>query len=345
MKELIKKDKSNSEAEQTLEKLSKRMQAVKNRLDELQEEQKYFLEITKERIQHLEEMPTSSSDKAQKRRWNKIRLDRIIIDYMLREGFYESAEKLARTSNIESLVDIRIFVESRKVIEGLEQGDCTKALEWCSENKSKLKKIKSSLEFNLRVQEFLEEVRAERLDSAIKHARKHLQPYAETHFSDVRRAMATLAFGQNTTCKPYSDLFHAKRWNQLIDEFKLDNHRIHSLTTEPLIDINLQAGLHALKNPRIYEEAYYNVNDPLCHSKFQKLAADLPFAQHNNSKLVCRITGQRMDDENYPMVLPNGNAYSRKAMEDMAAKHDGIIKDPRSGEEFLFEELKKTYIV
>eukprot|EP00761_Pharyngomonas_kirbyi_P013613 gb/GECH01013642.1/.p1 GENE.gb/GECH01013642.1/~~gb/GECH01013642.1/.p1 ORF type:complete len:384 (+),score=108.61 gb/GECH01013642.1/:1-1152(+) len=347
VKDLIKKDKEkkNSDAAQTLDKLSKRIENVKEKLDHLEEEQQHHLNSSQERIKHLEDMPKENSDSAHKRRWNKIRLDRIIVDYLLREGYYETAEQLSNSSNIEELVDIRIFVESKKVIERLEQGKCDKALEWCNENKSKLKKIKSSLEFNLRVQEFLEKVRAGGIDDAIKHSRKYLSAYSDTHFADVSQAMATLAFGGETKCQPYKKLFDSNRWNQLIDQFKIDNYRIHSLTTEPLININLQAGLYALKTPRIYEEEYFNVNDPLCHPNFQKLAHDLPFAHHNNSKLVCRISGERMDDDNYPMVLPNGNAYSRKAMEDMAAKNDGVIHDPRSGEEFLFEDLKKTYIV
>ena len=39
-------------------------------------------------------------------------------------------------------MDIDIFFEARKVIEALRNWDCTEALAWCAENKSKLKKSK-----------------------------------------------------------------------------------------------------------------------------------------------------------------------------------------------------------
>ena len=43
---------------------------------------------------------------------------------------------------LQELVDIDIFLEARKVIEALRNKDCTEALAWCSENKSRLKKSK-----------------------------------------------------------------------------------------------------------------------------------------------------------------------------------------------------------
>jgi macrophage erythroblast attacher len=39
-------------------------------------------------------------------------------------------------------VDIDIFVDARKVVDALLKKDCSEALAWCAENKSKLKKGK-----------------------------------------------------------------------------------------------------------------------------------------------------------------------------------------------------------
>jgi macrophage erythroblast attacher len=52
-----------------------------------------------------------------------------------------------------------------------------------------------------------------------------------------------------------------------------------------------------------------------------------------------------MDEENYPLVLPNGNAYSREAMEDMALHQDGKVICPRTNEEFLFSQLRRAFIM
>ena len=47
---------------------------------------------------------------------------------------------------------MHIFAEARGVVEALHARDCGPALAWCDANKPKLKKIRSSLEFQLRVQ-------------------------------------------------------------------------------------------------------------------------------------------------------------------------------------------------
>ena len=47
---------------------------------------------------------------------------------------------------------MHIFAEARGVVEALHTRDCGPALAWCDANKPKLKKIRSSLEFQLRVQ-------------------------------------------------------------------------------------------------------------------------------------------------------------------------------------------------
>lgn len=39
-------------------------------------------------------------------------------------------------------MDIDIFLEARKVLDALRNRDCSEALAWCSENKTRLKKSK-----------------------------------------------------------------------------------------------------------------------------------------------------------------------------------------------------------
>lgn len=54
--------------------------------------------------------------------------------------------------------------------------------------------------------------------------------------------------------------------------------------------------------------------DPLSHETFQKLAKPLPDSKHIHSKLVCFISKELMNEDNPPLVLPNGYVYSRKVI-------------------------------
>jgi len=69
----------------------------------------------------------------------------------------------------------------------LSNQSCTEALAWCSENKSKLKKLESTLEFNLRLQEYIELIKQHRLHDAINYARKHFGNWVDVHLKEIQK--------------------------------------------------------------------------------------------------------------------------------------------------------------
>ena len=111
--------------------------------------------VCKARLQHLRQYDPANAcvfgDP-----YNTTRVNRIIIDYMLRRGHHKTAEALAQRYDIRELVDIEIFVSTQSVIQALLQRNCSEALSWCKENQLRLKRLKSTLEIHLRLQEFIE---------------------------------------------------------------------------------------------------------------------------------------------------------------------------------------------
>ena len=84
--------------------------------------------------------------------WRKTRVDRMLVEHFLRTGYYDSAMGLAKQANIEDLTNINLFLVAKEVEDALKQKDVTKCLAWCHDNKSKLRKMKSNLEYNVRLQ-------------------------------------------------------------------------------------------------------------------------------------------------------------------------------------------------
>ena len=63
-----------------------------------------------------------------------------------------------------------MFLTAREVEESLGRGELSKCLSWCHENRSRLRKLKSSLEFQVRLQEYLEMVKAgQRLEDGLRY--------------------------------------------------------------------------------------------------------------------------------------------------------------------------------
>uniref|UniRef100_A0A7C8YPA2 Macrophage erythroblast attacher n=1 Tax=Opuntia streptacantha TaxID=393608 RepID=A0A7C8YPA2_OPUST len=331
-------DLSCDDAVSHLSSLVSRLQGLKRKLEEGNRTENLQAQRCRARLYHLE-----SADAENISEWSNTRLKRILVDYMLRMSYYDSAVKLAETSNIQDLVDIDVFHEARRVIEALQNKDVAPALAWCADNKSRLKKSKSKFEFQLRLQEFIELVRADNNMRAISYARKYLAPWGATHMKELQRVLATLAFRSSTECATYKVLFEPKQWDYLVDQFKQEFCRLYGMTLEPLLNIYLQAGLSALKTPFCYEDDCPK-DDPLSQENFRKLASPLPFSKQHHSKLVCYITKELMDTENPPMVLPNGYVYSSKALEEMARKNNGKITCPRTGLVCNYSDLAKAYI-
>ncbi|RCV35824.1 hypothetical protein SETIT_7G270600v2 [Setaria italica] len=235
---------SSAAAVDHLTSLVSRLHGLKRKMEEGARAEEVQVQRCRARLDRL-----ASASTGEDAEWEDMRLKRILVDYMLRMSYYDSATKLAETSGIQDLVDIDVFLDAKRVIDSLQNNEVAPALAWCAENKSRLKKSKSKLEFLLRLQEFVEFVKAKNCIQAIAYARKYLAPWGSIHMKELQRVTATLVFRSNTNCAPYKILFEKDRWDFLVDMFKQDFCKLYGMTLEPLLNIYLQAGLTALKTP------------------------------------------------------------------------------------------------
>lgn len=106
-------------------------------------------------------------------------------------------------------------------------------------------------------------------------------------------------------------LYDESRWNSLIQAFRLAAYTLSSLSTEPLLNLALYAGLASLKLPACYNLSS-NVDCPVCDPNIRILANEVPFSHHANSTIVCRLSGKIMDEDNPPMAFSNGHVYSKE---------------------------------
>ncbi|KAG6820271.1 hypothetical protein H0H93_003101 [Arthromyces matolae] len=294
-----------------------KIESLKRKLHDLHETAgKPTQDVLRDRIHHLTLIENIAvMGNPEYNRWADTRLDRWLVDWCLRLGMEKTARKIATEKNIETLVDIDLFTDIRRIEHALLQHSCTEALAWCNENKVALRKIKSPLEFDLRLQEFIELSRAGKSQEAIAYVKKYLVAWQETHMHQIRTASALLIFRPNTTCPPYRRLYDPSRWHNLILTFRTAIYSLNTLPSEPLLHLGLYAGLASLKLPACYDPSTKNVDCPVCDGEagsgtqelgLSQLAQEVPFSHHANSTIVCRISGKIMDEDNPPMAFPNG---------------------------------------
>ena len=67
--------------------------------------------VTKKRADHLRGGCVESETVTQEKQWRKVRLDRMLVEYFLRQGFYTTAIDLATSSGIEDLTNIEVWTD------------------------------------------------------------------------------------------------------------------------------------------------------------------------------------------------------------------------------------------
>ncbi|KAI9797507.1 MAG: GID complex subunit containing RING finger motif [Piccolia ochrophora] len=326
-----------------------RMQGLKRKLEGLNEDDKHIHRHSRKRIQHLQDLyaiPSLVDVKYDE--WSRVRLDRLLVDYLLRSGYGESAKALAKEKGIEDLVDTEVFAQCNRIQQSLKEGRTQECLKWCGENKQTLKKLNSNLEFELRLQQYIELVRTgqrERLLEATQHAKSYLAPHKDTQFLEIHKAAGLLAFAPDTRAEPYRTMYSHARWEHLSRLFVTTHHNLFSLPTRPLLHIALSAGLSALKTPSCHSSLMSSSSNPnsstttvcpICSTELNDLARNVPYAHHTKSYV-----------ESDPIVLPNGRIYGRERLLQLSAKvgvPEGQVKDPTTGDVFAEDEVRKVYI-
>jgi hypothetical protein len=104
----------------------------------------------------------------------------------------------------------------------------------------RLKRVKSKLVFQLRVQEFVELIKDDSILTALKNAQEHLVPFAADHLAEFKAALALLVFRKDTTCPRYRRLLADERWRELADLFLAELLRTNNLSPVPLLELQLQ---------------------------------------------------------------------------------------------------------
>ncbi|KAI1431941.1 CTLH/CRA C-terminal to lish motif domain-containing protein [Xylaria sp. CBS 124048] len=349
---------SQQDVLKTLDSMISRMRGVKRKLTAFSEEENKLHRHEDARVKHLAELYSMYSvDDVKYENWSRTRLDRLLTDYLLRQGYVDSARALAQERGIEPLCDVDTFEQMNRIRKCILNGSVHEALAWCTagDTKKELRKMDSNLEFMLRYQQYIELVRnrsQSRPDEALAHARKHLFPYRETYPTEVLHACGLLAMPPEHVAHvdAYNDLYAPARWQMLADLFTTTHNNLLSIPSVPLLHIALSSGLSALKTPACYSihpnsaaaPSHHTSLSlatsvcPICSTELNELARNVPHALHSKSHVDSDL-----------VLLPNGRAYGRTRLVEYAKKA-GLppyqVKDLRTGEIYELSQTRKVYI-
>lgn len=119
-----------------------RVRGVKRKLEGCDQEEARLYRQVGARVKHLSDLGHMHAfEDVKYEHWSRKRLDRLLVDYLMRQGYGQSARALAKDKGVGDLVDIDTFEQMNRVRQSLLNRNVKDALDWCTENKKELRKM------------------------------------------------------------------------------------------------------------------------------------------------------------------------------------------------------------
>jgi len=369
----------------TLRATEERLLRLKRTLAEDFETERALVDRIEARVAHLRELPcgdtppnadpeNADTTARRLRAWESTRLDRMVVDYAVRRGDRELAERVARETGVEHLVDIDAHEPGLDASVAIRRGRLGSAylpaIKW-------LDSIEETPAFRNAPEATFADARWFRFFHCLELARSYRYLEAATYAREEALPRQISGYPSLSTFTkrgvavwPELMLALATRHHR---EFPLDDGaalsaalppetrrenaasldvirmRVAGLPRESRLVATLRAGLVALKKgtpPASHDSECLTTearDDPLTHASLRELARPLPRSRRSATRLVCRVTGEAMDEDNPPMALPNGQVYSANAVASM--RRGGVVYCPRTREgPFARDEIRKVFL-
>ncbi|KAI8926758.1 CTLH/CRA C-terminal to lish motif domain-containing protein [Entophlyctis helioformis] len=135
-------------------------------------------------------------------------LNKLIMNYLVIEGYKDAAEKFSVEAHIAPSVDLMSIQDRMNIRTAVQTGNIEAAIEKVNDLDPEILDTNPRLYFHLQQQKLIELIRLGRINDAIEFAQEELAPRGEENpefLEELERTMALLAF-DDTRTSPVGDL-------------------------------------------------------------------------------------------------------------------------------------------
>lgn len=147
-------------------------------------------------------------------------MNKLIMDYLVTEGFKEAAEKFEQESGVSIAIELDSLDERIRIRDAIQRGDIQEATAIVNQLHPELLDNDRYLYFHLQQLHLIELIRNGQIEQALHFAQEHLSEAGESDpnvLNELERTMALLAFEEPSTC-PFSDLLHPTHRQKVASE-------------------------------------------------------------------------------------------------------------------------------
>uniref|UniRef100_A0A914KP22 E3 ubiquitin-protein transferase MAEA n=2 Tax=Meloidogyne TaxID=189290 RepID=A0A914KP22_MELIC len=373
-----------NEVSNNISKLNKLITQFKDDVSQKLTEEIESGEVLNKQVEMLTQ--AGSSDSTVRKSFYDQRLNRFIVEHLLRTGYFETAQMLADYVGLDIQAQKSVYLVARQSNEGydsdvcssllgcrtdfnplfstqflelsndprstglveesLRNKDLTLCLNWVRDNRSRLHRIGSRLETEVRIQHCVELVKSGRTADSLKYVQSFFGNKSDLHGvhwmanTNLLHLMGLIALGKDSSRSEHQPLLSDERYSTLIQLFRLENDRIYKFCTQSPFSACLQAGIAVHKTPQCKKDS--NSRCIVCSSVFE-LSEGLPYTHLSNSRLFCAISGELFDcEDNRPMMLPNGHVYGEKSMRKLAKNNEFVC--PRTLTVYSLDDIQRVFL-
>eukprot|EP00002_Diphylleia_rotans_P036016 TRINITY_DN789_c0_g2_i1.p1 TRINITY_DN789_c0_g2~~TRINITY_DN789_c0_g2_i1.p1 ORF type:complete len:227 (-),score=73.36 TRINITY_DN789_c0_g2_i1:296-976(-) len=147
-------------------------------------------------------------------------LNRLVMNYLVIEGYKEAAELFQQESGTEPGVDLESITDRMAVRACVQSGNIEEAVAKVNDMDPDILETNDALYFHLQQQRLIELIRAGKIEEALDFAQEELAPRGEENpqlLLELERTMALLAF-ENAADSPVSDLLDSSQRQKTASE-------------------------------------------------------------------------------------------------------------------------------
>ncbi|XP_078441757.1 lisH and RanBPM domains containing protein [Wolffia australiana] len=135
-------------------------------------------------------------------------MNKLVMNFLVTEGYVEAAEKFRLESGTEPDIDLATITDRMAVKKAVQSGNVEDAIEKVNDLNPEILDTNPELFFHLQQQRMIELIRNGRLEEALEFAQEELAPRGEENQSfleELEKTVALLAFEDVSSC-PVGDL-------------------------------------------------------------------------------------------------------------------------------------------
>ena len=166
------------------------------------------------------EFHSSWEEKIKTYRLPRSELNKVVVEYLLKEGFREAVLAFQAEAKVEPPVDMKLLEEQLKIRSAVEQGSIQEAVVLVNNVDPEILDTNSKLSFHLQHQHLLELIQHGDVEGALRFAQEELAAQGEESpefLDELEQAMALLAY-EDASTSPFSSLLERSQRLKVVSE-------------------------------------------------------------------------------------------------------------------------------